>query len=241
MPDGGRWKTTLVIRNDGKGVILCPLELVQGEKSQEEMFFVREGTEKALTYDTPAQVDKVILDPRHRIFQGDEKEARLKLLGIKETNWAWMNYFMGILQYERGDRNKGLELLSKAISGHEEILGPRKASPALYFSRGLLYLRMDEKEKADKDISLFLDGIFGTQENPRDLAAAVRGLTYAVVVSGTAQERQDQFQQILKAVTGENIGLDPKLAEWRKWWEANRSKFKVPKSAGSLHPKGYGK
>lgn len=240
-PDDGQWKAAVVIRNDGKGVILCPLALVQGDQVREETFFVREGEEKTITYKTPARVNQVIIDPRHQVFQGDEHEARLKMLGIKETTWAWMNYFMGALYEERGERGKALELMSKAIAGHEELLGPRKASPALYFSRGILFLRMGERDKAQNDLKLFLDGIFGTQEGPRDLAAAIRSLTYAVLVSGTDEERKDQLFQLLKAVTGKKISLDFDLTKWRMWWEANRLTFKLPKSVSSLSPKGFGK
>ncbi|MCX6570610.1 MAG: M1 family aminopeptidase [Candidatus Aminicenantes bacterium] len=240
-PDHGQWKTAVIIRNDGKGIILCPLALVQGEHVREETFFVPEGEEKMMTYETPDRVDQVMIDPRHRVFQGDQQEARLKMLGIKETSWAWMNYFMGVLYEERGERGKALELISKAIAGHEEFLGPRMASPALYFSRGILLLRMGEGDKAENDLKFFLDGILGTQKRPKDLAAAMRSLTYAVLVSGTDQEKQAQLLQFLTAVTGQKISLDSELSDWRTWWEANRSVFKLPQSAYSLSPKGFGK
>ncbi len=240
-PAGGQWTTDVVIRNDGKGIIPCPIALEQEGQVREETFSVRQGEEETLTFETPARVQRVTIDPSHRAYQGDENEARLKMLGIKETNWAWLNYFMGVLYEEGGEHGKALELLSKAIAGHEEILGPGKAGPALYFSRGILLLRMGERAKAESDMKLFLDGILGPPERPRDLASAKRSLTYAVLVSGTDQERSDQLLRLLKAVTGKKVSLDPNLSAWRSWWQAHRPTFELPRSAASLSPKGFGK
>jgi hypothetical protein len=240
-PDGARWRTSVIVRNSGQGIVPCPLALVQSDRTSEETFFVPEGRERTFTYETAARVDRVVIDPGHTAYQGDDKEGRLKMLGIKETNWAWLNYFMGIVYDERGDRTRALGLLSKAVAGHEELLGLRKASPGMYFSRGILYLRMGRRSLAEQDITAFLDGILGPPGKPRDLASAIRTMTYPVLVSGTDEERQVQFSRLLAAVTGTAIDLDPKLAAWRAWWESHRSVFTLPKSAEALSPKGYGK
>lgn len=237
-PDNSGWKTTVTVRNDGKGTVRCPVSLHMADKSQEENFRVPEGKMEAFAYRTPLQVTQVTIDPRHSAYQGDEEEARLKILGIKETEWGWMNYWIGNLKYKLGDSQKAIELFSKAVVGQEEFLGANKASPALYFSRGIIYLRLKEEKKADEDIRLFMDGIMGTAERPKELDRVLQSLSYATLIMGTGEERKDQLLQILKSLTGNNLPLDPDLSTWRKWWEANRASFVVSPNAASLNPSG---
>lgn len=237
-PDDGGWKTIVTVRNDGEGTVRCPLSLQMADRTQEEIFRVPQTKIETFAYRTPLRVTQVAIDAHHRAYQGDEKEARLKILGIKETEWGWMNYWIAVLKYELGDSQKSLELLSKAVAGQEEILGPNKASPALYFSRGIIYLSLKEKEKANEDIRLFMDGVMGTGGRSKELNSVIQSLSYATLVSGTAEERKDQLLQILKLLTGNNLPLDPDLSAWRKWWEAHRTSFVVSPNAASLNPTG---
>ena len=71
-PERDEWRTSVTIRNDGKGTILCPLELRMGDEAQRETFRVPEGVEETFTYRTPAKVDQVIIDPDHTTFQGTD-------------------------------------------------------------------------------------------------------------------------------------------------------------------------
>ena len=149
-----------------------------------------------------------------------------------------MNYWIGILKYKLGDSQKAIELFSKAVVGQEEFLGANKASPALYFSRGIIYLRLKEEKKANEDIRLFMDGVMGTAERPKELNSVIQSLSYATLISGTAEERKDQLLRILKSLTGNDFPLDPDLSSLRKWWEAHRASFEVSPDAASLNPGG---
>ena len=237
-PDKVAWKTIVTVRNDGEGTVRCPLSLQMADRTQEEIFRVPQAKMETFAYRTPLQVTQVAIDAHHRAYQGDEKEARLKILGIKETEWGWMNYWIAILRYELGESQKSMELFSKAVAGQEEFLGPNKASPALYFSRGIIYLRLKEKEKANEDIRLFLDGVMGTGGRSKELNSVIQSLSYATLLRGTAEERKDQLLQILKSLTGNNLPLDPDLSAWKKWWEAHRASFVVSPNVASLNPTG---
>lgn len=230
------WETSVTIRNDGKGIVRCPLELRMGSEAQEEIFRVPEGEEVTFTYRTPAKVDEVLIDPNHTAYQGDEKEARLKILAVKESTWEWMNYWQGVVYGEIGENEKAVERISRAIISHTRAFGADKAHPAFYFSRGIVYLHMGEQQKANEDLIAFIDRLLEmASENPDVIIGT---LAYAELLSGSMQERQNQLNEILKCITGENIPFDAKLNGWRKWWQANRAKFQASPSASALSPGG---
>lgn len=230
------WETSVTIRNDGKGIVRCPLELRMGSEAQEEIFRVPEGEEITFTYRTPAQVDKVLIDPNHTAYQGDEKEARLKILAVKETNREWMNYWKGVVYGEIGENESAVEQISRAINSHTRAFGVGKAHPAFYFSRGIVYLHMGEQQKANEDLIAFIDRLLEmASENPN---LTFGTLAYAELLSGSMQERQIQLNEILKCITGENIPFDAKFDGWRKWWRANKSRFQASPDASALSPRG---
>ena len=233
------WKTSVTIRNDGKGIVRCPLELRMGKEALQESFRVPEGEEATFTYQTDAQVDEVIIDPNHTAYQGDEKEALLKVLAVKEPPCEWRHYKKGIAYAEIGENEKAIEYLNRAYANHRSYIGPGYAHPAIYFSRGIAYLHMGEKKRSHKDLCAFIDRVLEiASDNPGFLIGT---LAYAGVITGSEQERQSQLNRILKTITGEDIPFDEKLDKWRKWWQANRASFQVSPSASILSPKGIKK
>ena len=235
-PGKDGWKTSVTIRNDGKGIVRCPLELRMGSEAQEEIFRVPEGEEVTFTYRTPAQVDKVLIDPNHTAYQGDEKEARLKILAVKESTSEWMNYWQGVVYGEIGENEKAVKQISRAIVSHTRAFGAGKAHPAFYFSRGIVYLHMGEQQKANEDLIAFIDRLLEMASENTD--GTIGTLAYAQLLSGSMQERQNQLNEILKCITGENIPFDAKLDGWRKWWQANKSRFQASPGASALSPRG---
>jgi len=233
----GGWETSVTIRNEGKGETRCLLELRMEKEAQKEEFQVPEGMEKTFTYKIPARVDAVGIDPLHTSYQGDEKEARLKMLAVKESNWEWMNYWSGTVHGEVGNYEKALDLISRAVSAHEKAVG--QAHPAFYFSRGIVYLQMGEKDKANNDLRKFFDRTFNLATASLD--RAIGTLAYSGILSGSQEERQNQLQQIFKALSGEDISFDTKLDGWRRWWESHRDNFKVSPNACILSPGGIKK
>ena len=195
-----------------------------------------EGEEATFTYQTDAQVDEVIIDPNHTAYQGDEKEALLKVLAVKEPPCEWRHYRKGIAYAEIGENEKAIKYLNRAYANHRSYIGPGYAHPAIYFSRGITYLHMGEKQRAHNDLRDFIDRILEiASDNPGFLIGT---LAYAGVITGSEQERQSQLNRILKTITGEDIPFDEKLNGWRKWWQANRASFQVSPSASALSPKG---
>jgi tetratricopeptide (TPR) repeat protein len=65
------WETTVTIRNSGVGIIRCPLELQMDGQSQEEVFWVPEGRERKLVYQTAKKVTGVAIDPERTTYQVD--------------------------------------------------------------------------------------------------------------------------------------------------------------------------
>ena len=73
------WETTVRIRNDGEGIVRCPLELRMEGKCQEEVFWVQGGEETTFVYRTDKKVTDVVIDPKETTYQADEKKDRAKI------------------------------------------------------------------------------------------------------------------------------------------------------------------
>jgi tetratricopeptide (TPR) repeat protein len=63
------WETTVTIHNSGVGIIRCPLQLQMDGQSQEEVFWVPEGRERKLVYQTVKKVTGVAIDPERTTYQ----------------------------------------------------------------------------------------------------------------------------------------------------------------------------
>jgi len=237
--DKDLWKTSVTIRNQGKGVVRCPLILEMNGQKERQFFRVPGGEEKTLIFWTSGQVRNVIIDPEHMAYQGDESEARLKVLSVKETQSGWLNYWKGIVRWEIEKKEESANHISKAIDIFVRAFGPSKGHPAFYFSRGLIYFHTDQLEKANEDLRTFMDRLLElAAELPNGLEELLGTLAYAKVISGDANESQKKLASILRAVTGEDIPLDRNLDGWRKWWNLNRLNFRVNADAKNLCPSG---
>ena len=238
-PEKGAWKTSVTIRNEGKGIVPCPLVLKMGSQAQADFFRLPGGEEKTFVYETPHQVDLVTIDPDHTAYQGDTEEGRLKVLAVKETDSGWLNYWKGIVSWDIGKKEESAGLVSKAIDIFVRALGPGKGHPAFYLSRGLIYFRSSQVQKANEDLRTFMDRVLEVVSERADKLDGLKGtLAYAGILSENPQERQDKFRQILKAITGEDIPLDPNLDGLRRWWETHRSTFEAGPGALNLAPGG---
>jgi|GEM_PF-986676 len=267
VPYRDGWLTSVTIRNDGKGTVLCPLELRMGNQVKRETFKVPEGIEVTFIYRTPAQVSQVIIDPDHTAFQGDAREALLKVLAVKETDWEWMRYWRGVVRGEMGEYRKAIADISSAIACH--------GHPAFHFSRGIVYLKIGEEEKATEDLRVFMEKTLlpETWWMPRDGSSphsSILGtLAHAGIISKRVLPQCLQLNEILKALTGQDIGYDSKTASslnsklkevkgwrqwkrllaseewekifsaWRAWWLENRESFRPAPSAAALSPGGF--
>jgi hypothetical protein len=238
-PDGSRWKTAVTVRNDGQGLVTCPLALGMGAQTRMESFRVPEGQKQTFTFSTSARVDRVVIDPNHTAYQGDEAEARMKVLAAGESDNGWLNYWKGIVTWESGRPAESAALISKAIDIFVRALGPGNAHPAFYYSRGLIRLQDGDAQGAREDLKAFVDRCLGlVAERPSKLEGLVGTLAYAGIVSGSPEEHREKFGRVLDAITGQEIALDPELKGWRKWWEANRSNYEIDPRARSLSPAG---
>jgi len=79
------WETTVKIRNDGEGIVRCPLELRMEGASREEVFWVRGGEEETFVYSTDKEVTDVVIDPKRTTYQADEKRDMAKIEAGEQT------------------------------------------------------------------------------------------------------------------------------------------------------------
>ena len=70
------WETKVKIRNDGEGIVRCPLELRMEGKRQEEVFWVQGGEERTFVYQTDKKVKDVVVNPKETAYQANAKEDR---------------------------------------------------------------------------------------------------------------------------------------------------------------------
>jgi hypothetical protein len=75
----GGWETAVTIRNDGTGIVRCPLELRMDGGNQEEIFWVPGGEERTFVYVTHKQVSEVAIDPNLVAYQTDKKRDRTQI------------------------------------------------------------------------------------------------------------------------------------------------------------------
>jgi hypothetical protein len=68
------WETTVTIRNDGTGIVRCPLELRMEGASREEVFALQGGREHTFVYLTEKKVTGVAIDPKQTVYQEDLTE-----------------------------------------------------------------------------------------------------------------------------------------------------------------------
>lgn len=237
------WETTVAIRNDGKGIIRCPLELRMGKETRREVFVVPEGEERTFTYRTTAKVDEAIIDPELSAYQADVTDVQGLLriaAATKESPWEWLKYWLGVAFGKQQRYEEAIEYLSLAVATHEEAVGKGNANPAFYFSRGIAHLRQGEKQKANDDIRLFLKQVLNWGAN-EDLRKVIGTLAYAGLVSPNLEDGSKQLQRILELLTGKDISADPNLREWNKWWKAHEESFELSPNASGLTPGGLPK
>ncbi len=67
------WETTVTVRNDGAGIVRCPLELRTDQGNRAEIFWVRGGEERTFVYRTSRKVTDVAIDPDLTVYRADEK------------------------------------------------------------------------------------------------------------------------------------------------------------------------
>ena len=89
------WQTKVKIRNDGEGIVRCPLELRMEGASREEVFWVRGGKEETFVYSTDKEVTDIVIDPNQTTYQSDEKRDMPKIEAgeMTETEKAAIDEF----------------------------------------------------------------------------------------------------------------------------------------------------
>lgn len=68
------WETTVTIRNNGTGIVRCPLELRMGDTVRQEQFAIPSGREETFLYLTTKKVTGVAIDPKQAAYQEDVVE-----------------------------------------------------------------------------------------------------------------------------------------------------------------------
>ena len=217
---GSTWETKVAIRNFGNATITCPLELWMNDDNDRTTFLVEAGQTKTLTFTTPGRVTEVVIDPDHRTFQGSGRECRLKMLGVGKVDMEWIWYWRAVVLAEEGQYDRAIEEITRAIRRHSH--------PAFSYSRGIAYLKKGNIKAARSDFIDFLDWV-AKSSDPR------RSLVYPGLLPSDGSKQQEQLNQILQALTGQNLTTH---AQWCNWWKANRNNFQPSQTAQQLGPGG---
>jgi len=223
-----KWKTIVTIRNIGQMTILCPLELRMSGAAQRESFRVPEATTQSLVFYTPRKVVEVEIDPDHNTYQGSAKDRIKKMLAVKSDK-SWFCHWRGVAYAEIAEYEKAVQEISRAIASKRE--------PAYLYSRGMTYLKMGNEELATKDLKAFIDRMLQDPDMMPMLAVE------AILPGGITKDHRPQFAKLLGILTGRDFHFsteyseedwDETLAEWRKWWKANKTDMKLSPKARAL-------
>jgi len=223
IPTEGKWKTTVTIQNVGKGIVSCPLELRMEKQAQRQTFRVKGGASESFSYETADEVKKVVIDPDHTAYQGNDQDWVFKALAIGKTDWEWMKYWRGVAYAKLGQYDEAIQDIAAAMSSH--------GHPGFSYSRGIVYLLRGNAEAARSDLADFIDWVVAKQN--RDSLGTV---AYAgVISSGGGSSYLDDLNMILKSLTRKDFHT---LDEWESWWERNKASFDLAPSASTLPPDG---
>jgi len=230
---GGKYKTSVIIKNEGEFGVLCPLELTMENKEKKEWFKVDGDSKKEFVFITVDEVKKVIIDPDITAFHY-HPDQKFKLWDKFDTsyfslrNWLWFN--KSFAYYIMGNPEKAVAVLSqyfqKSIE-HKNIMSLKGLSEhficgSYLFTRAFYYCALHDWENAEQDIRLSI---------PTLLDALINKSTQAVITRcGIIKEpeAEKQILDILSMVTGKQFFLDSemdeeakktKVKEWKEWWK----------------------
>ncbi len=233
------WKTTVTVRNAGKGTITCPIELRMASGTRVQRFHVAEGATESFSYPTPAQVTEVVIDPEHCTLQGDQKAWVEAVLALPENLIATGD---GLVIRRRSLAYLSNGDLAKAEADMATVFSMLSADgldiPACdFYIRGVISLREGKLDAGTADLAAFLDRLM---QNPRGGYLAPSG-----IVNGTEVEVVTQYNDILRRITGADLQCDPAsetwdqycdgtAKKWQAWWAANKATFRLAESAKTL-------
>jgi len=181
------WQTKVKIRNDGTGIVRCPLELQMDGQSQQEVFGVQGGQESTFVYQTEEKVTGVVIDPKETAYQANRnKSVRIEQGQMtREEKAAIDEYYRIKAKIEKGERFEEtstplhalLSLMSACRARDPEgvsraCLSPRSITDSFdnWYSglsrQDILRAPLPPKDVKDKDIRLiyvrkpeYLDGL----------------------------------------------------------------------------------
>jgi hypothetical protein len=154
------WQTTVKIRNDGEGIVRCPLELHMEGTSREEVFWVQGGEVETFVYSTDKEVTNVLIDPKQTTYQADDKRDIAKIEAGEQTveEKAAIEEFYRIKA--RIEQGESFEEVSTPLHALLSIMSACRKRDAEAFTR--VYLSGDRIAKSDHgfdDYDLWLFGV----------------------------------------------------------------------------------
>lgn len=206
------WQTVVKIRNAGKGIITCPLELQMAAEKQRAVFRVAEGKEETLTYTTPGQVQRVVIDPDHTTYQGGGMERLEKMLVSQNFRGVSSGKILAVL----GRYDQALQELTPIVETD---------TPYGRYWRGIVYYQQGKTTEAAADFRIAITTILEMLKTPDSATPEYcrRGATE------------------LQNITGHALPYDSKspdtwaqaLALWETWWTANEATFTPAATTGN--------
>ena len=175
------WQTKVKIRNNGEGIVRCPLELRMEGASREEVFWVRGGEDETFVYHTDKKVTHIVIDPKQTTYQADEKKDRAKIEAGEQTEEekaAIEEFYRVKAKIEQGET---FEETSTPLHALLSAMSACRTQDAEAFTR--VHLFGDRIAKRDSGLSNFYSWLLGVDIlraplPPKDLKDGEEWLVY---------------------------------------------------------------
>ena len=230
------YRTKVRIRNEGDYGLSCPLLLKMREGEKLEAFKVEGRDEREFVFITDNKVTDIVIDPELTAFQYHPRQkARLWVRLKPHPNGNWERYGKSYAYYLLGDYEKAIYTITEWFSHTMEQKGAKSIealieksgyNTAYLFMRGVYYLALDDRAKAEQDIKLafpyMLDGSLGIPSPPG------RPPSVYSVAGVIPEDDLGQYLALLSQIAGRElffeVGLDDEarkrqVEEWKQWWE----------------------
>lgn len=230
--------TKVWIKNEGEYGLDCPLLLKSKEREQRRVFKVEGKDKKEFIFTTDEQVTDVVIDPDLTAFHYHaQQKARLWIPFTPQPreNWGW--HGKAYAYYLIGEYEKAIDTITLYFSNYMEIKKLKNLEEAFsasinapyLFMRGIYFLELDDRARAEKDIKLAFPRMLEMLPNMLDMSNKPNRTPFVYYMAGAIPEDDlDQYLALLSQIAGRDFSFESmldvqakklKVKEWKDWWE----------------------
>jgi tetratricopeptide (TPR) repeat protein len=244
----GGYRTIVRIQNEGDYGLTCPLLLKTIGGETRTAFKVEARQEKELAFTTPHRVVNVVVDPDLTTLQyHPEQKLRLWKAMLKEMEGYGNNeaYGKSYLHYALGEFDKAVDPISEYLEGRirrekvnniDELLAKDGFYTGYVFMRGVFYLALDDRERAERDLKSAFPYMLRAMEHGQSIRVPEGYYDLGAI----GQKDLGEYLGLLRLIAGREFAfgkdLDEaakkaKVEEWKQWWEKEGKRQKLDLTA----------